>query len=142
MDQNETNFELIIGKDKQIKVLYDLLKNRNYSISHKILPSYKTHEKFVLDNPYRCWYLVSFKKNYIGSFYLKKDNSVGININLQKKQILKSILYFLKNNYSPNKVLPSLVPPYFYINISSKNTDLQSFIEKLGGDLLQISYKL
>ena len=142
MDQNETTFELIIGKDKQIKVLYKLLKDRNYSISHKILPSYKTHEKFVLDNPYRCWYLVCFKKTYIGSFYLKKDNSVGININLQKKQILKSILFFIKNNYSPSKFLPSLVPPYFYINVSSKNTDLQNLIEEFGGDLLQISYKL
>lgn len=142
MDTKITSFELITGSNEQINHLYDLLKKRTFTISHKHLPSYNNHKNFVLEHPYRYWYLISFKKSYIGSFYLKKDNSVGININFNNKEILISILNFLKLNHSPNNSYPSLVPPYFYLNVASDNTQFQGLLKDLDLFPIQISYKI
>ena len=142
MDARLISFELVIGRDEQIDNLYNLLKKRNFTISHKNLPSYNFHKQFVLENPYRYWYLITYEKKYIGSFYLKKDNSVGINITFQNKKILSSILSFLKKNHSPSKSSASIIPPYFYINVPSDNIQLQNFLENLGASSIQISYKI
>ena len=73
-------FERILATDEQIKVLYELLKTRNYVISHKSLPSFEKHQHFVKNHPYLHWFLLYSGSNYFGSFYLKKDNSIGINL--------------------------------------------------------------
>ena len=142
INKNKISFELITGSEKQIKNLYDLLKKRKYLISHKDLPIYKIHKKFVEKNPYRFWYLISLKKSYIGSFYIKYDNSVGINITLQNQEILISILSFLKDNHSPSKVAASLITPYFYVNVASDNIELQNSLKRLDARALQVSYKI
>ena len=142
MDAKLISFELVKGRDEQIDNLYNLLKKRNFTISHKNLPSYNFHKQFVLENPYRYWYLITYEKKYIGSFYLKKDNSVGINITFQNKKILSSILSFLKENHSPSKRSASIIPPYFYINVPSDNMQLQNLLENLGASSIQISYKI
>ena len=142
MDNKIISFELITGSDKQVDHLYDLLKKRNFTISHKDLPSYNIHKKFVLKNPYKYWYLISLNKSYIGSFYIKQDNSIGINVTFQNKEILSSILSFLKLNHSPNKSSASLIPPYFYFNVASNNIQLQDLLKDLGAVSIQISYKI
>ena len=38
-------FELVTNTSEQIENLYQLLKDRDFSISHKNLPSYSDHEK-------------------------------------------------------------------------------------------------
>ena len=45
-------FEKILPNKTQINALYLILKNRNYSISHKCLPNFEEHETFVKQNPY------------------------------------------------------------------------------------------
>ena len=67
-------------KDNHIKILFELLIKRKFSISHKKMPSFIEHEKFVSSHPYRYWFLISSRKKYIGSFYIQYDNSIGINI--------------------------------------------------------------
>ena len=142
INKNKISFELVMGGEKQTKNLYELLKKRKYLISHKDLPIYKIHKKFVEKNPYRFWYLISLEESYIGSFYIKYDNSVGINVTLQNKEILISILSFLKDNHYPNKVAASLIPPYFYVNVASDNIELQNLFERLDARALQVSYKI
>lgn len=66
--------------------LYKLLGERKYyqNISHKEMPSYKDHVKFVKSKPYKEWYLI---KDYIinkdetidiGAIYLSKQNEIGL----------------------------------------------------------------
>ena len=40
-------FESVIGTVTQIEVLYELLKTRIHSISHKSIPTFEQHTKFV-----------------------------------------------------------------------------------------------
>ena len=44
------SFDNITGSDEQIEVLYTQLKNRKYDISHKFLPQFEDHIKFVKNN--------------------------------------------------------------------------------------------
>ena len=63
--------------------LYDLLKTRDPegNISHKKMPSYSEHMKFVMSRPYTNWYIVEYNKKTVGSIYLSKRDEIGISIN-------------------------------------------------------------
>ena len=75
---NKIKFEKIVGSRNQILVLYQLLKERTNNISHKSMPNFDEHEKFVKNNSYKVWYLVLKDKKNIGSFYIKYDNSYSL----------------------------------------------------------------
>ncbi len=135
-------FELIEGKENQIKILYELLKNRIYVISHSEMPEYDEHTKFVKCHPYYKWYLVKQKKEYFGSFYVKNDNSIGLNLNKIDKDIVISCIDFVKKNFSPKKVINSVVPEYFFINVSASNKELINVMQSLNILPLQVSFRI
>ena len=60
-------FERILSTDEQIKVLYELLKTRNYVISHKSLPALKS-TSILLRIILIHWFLLYGSSNYFGSF--------------------------------------------------------------------------
>ena len=102
----------------------------------------KTHKKFVENNPYLYWYIFSLNEKAIGTFYIKDDNSIGINTNEPTKKLLNEILDFILDNFSPNKGIPSEIPDYFFINVSQKNNELKDIVNSLGYIPIQVSYKL
>ena len=55
--------ELIPVSKSDFRFLYDLLKERTSStnISHKKMPTYKEHVKFVNSKPYAKWYVIHFQ---------------------------------------------------------------------------------
>ena len=135
-------FERILSTDVQIKILYQLLKKRNYVISHNSLPSFEKHCEFVKNHPYLYWFLICDESKYFGSVYLKKDNSIGLNLTEYSKEILESCVEFIRNNFTPQKDKPSMVPNYFYLNIPYSNSKAISGLQDLGLRPLQISLKL
>ena len=135
-------FEKITGSKKQIKVLFELLKKRNFKISHSELPSFEKHSIFVINNPYKVWYLVNQNDKSIGAFYIKSDNSIGLNLLLHTEIVIKSIINFIKMNYSPEKEVPSKIPPYFYINVPTNNYKLKEIFDKTNINQIQVSYKI
>lgn len=135
-------FERILSTDEQIKILYELLSRRNYVISHKSLPSFERHSHFVKNHPYLHWFLLSDDTNYCGSFYLKKDNSIGLNLNEYNKEILAACVNFIRDNFIPQDSELSMIPEYFYINLSCSNQEALSALEELGLKPLQISLRL
>jgi hypothetical protein len=135
-------FERVVSSDEQIKKLYELLNKRNHVISHKSSPSFEKHSDFVKNHPYLHWFLVSYDINYYGSFYLKKDNSVGLNLTEYNKEILVACLNFIKDNFRPQAAKPSKIPEYFYINLSYSNMEGVNTLKQLGLTPLQISLKL
>ena len=135
-------FKKVIGEDKQKEMLFNLLKKRKYNISHAELPDIKKHNTFVDNHPYREWFIVSRGKELLGTFYIKFDNSIGINIIEQNIENIELILNFIKKNFSPNKEVSSMVPAFFYINIASDNSELQDIMNKVNVRKLQISYKI
>ena len=136
------SFELVSDSDQQIKLLYELLESRIHNISHSKMPSFQEHKNFVLNMPYRFWYLVFYKEKAIGSFYAKYDNSVGLNLVDQKKSHVLAIFKFLRENLSPKPPEPSLVSSDFHLNVSSNNQELLMIFDKLKLKRFQVSYKI
>ncbi len=135
-------FERILSTEEQIQILYDLLKIRNYVISHRSNTSFEKHREFVKNHPYLHWFLMRKETNYVGSVYLKKDNSIGLNLTEYSKEILGVCIDFINKNFSPQESKPSMVPNYFYVNISYLNKQALSALQELGLDPLQISLRL
>ena len=66
------------ASEKDIHFLYKLLLSRKFNISHRKSPSIEDHRAFVLNHPYRNWYLIKFESDYIGTLYLSNENIIGI----------------------------------------------------------------
>ncbi|OUW35605.1 MAG: hypothetical protein CBD35_06495 [Verrucomicrobia bacterium TMED175] len=135
-------FELVDGNSEQILVLYDLLKNRKHFISHNELPRFNDHKNFVLNHPYRFWYLVKNLENYIGTFNIKFDNSIGLNLKVVEKKILIECFDFINKNFLPKPPIKSITPNFFYVNVSASNIKLIDIMNEINMSKIQISYKI
>jgi len=135
-------FEKVTATPSQKLLLFNFLKERKYKISHSLLPDENDHNKFVEKHPYRDWYIIRENHKGIGSFYIQFDNSIGINLNKQTQNCVEEIINFIKRRYVPKTESLSKIPPYFYINIPSKNLELQAILDKMEFDQLQVSYKI
>ena len=120
-----------------IKFLYNQLKEREskINISHKKMPTYEEHSKFVLSNPYSKWYIIMYKNKKIGNTYLTKTNEIGIFIlkSIKIKGIGKMVLQFLMKMNPRSRYLA---------NVSPKNKKSQDFFKKNNFKLIQYTYEL
>jgi len=117
--------------------LYKLLVNRNpnENISHKKIPTYRKHVKFVMSKPYSRWYIIYHDKQKAGSIYLSKEHEIGIHLK-KIKQSKKIMTYALK-------ILIEKNPRKSYLlNISPKNAKLIQFARKYGFKPIQYTYEL
>ncbi|MEX1053808.1 MAG: GNAT family protein [Nitrosopumilaceae archaeon] len=117
--------------------LYELLAERDptVNISHKMIPSYAKHVKFVMSKPYSKWYTIHYKKQKIGSIYLTRQDEVGIFIKkeMQGGGIGKKALHLLmKYNHRPR----------YLANINPKNKKSIQFFKDNGFKLIQYTYEL
>ena len=60
MKKIESNISLKSVSKDDFKFLFELLKERDpkANISHKKMPSYATHVKFIKSKPYTKWYVI------------------------------------------------------------------------------------
>ena len=79
---------------------------------------------------------------FVGSFYLKQDNSVGLNLIDQESLYVFEVMHFIKSNFDPQPAMPSTVPPYFYINVAFSNVELKKILKKHKLMPLQTSFML
>ena len=141
MNSKKITLEKIIGDESQIKVLYQLLKNRKYNISNTSLPTINSHCKFVKNHPYRAWYLIKSNENYIGSTYVMESNCIGISLATDFSNFPKIVELILKK-HKPLKEIKSVRPSNFYINIAPNNKIISSVLRKMGATPIQITYSL
>lgn len=125
--------EEIVPTKEQIEELYNQLKQRTFSISHKAVPQYDEHIDFVSNHPYRAWFIIKQTKNVIGTIYVQHDNSIGLNCidNVTEEQIEK-ILSMLTSQLSPLEAVPSARFGEFFLNVSSSNIELQDKLKNIG----------
>ena len=142
MDKNH-----LLGMNSSIKLnqvtkndtlfLYDLLKNKdpNANISHKKMPSYDEHVKFVMSEPYTIWYIIEYDKKNVGAIYLSKRDEIGISINndFEYDQIAKTALRLLME-LNPRK--------RYLVNVSPKDVRSQEFLLKNGFTGLEYVYEM
>ena len=135
-------FESVDCSYEQINKLYQLLKQRTYSISHARLPDYSSHVDFVKNHPYLHWFTVSDDCDCYGSFYIKKDNSIGLNRTVTSSDILAACINFIKDNFKPQNAQASVITDYFYVNVASSNKELIDAMNELEILPLQISFRI
>jgi len=135
MRQNKINLKLVNETDNEF--LFDLLKNRNQNvnISHKKMPSFKEHIKFVNSKPYSKWYIIKQNNEKVGSIYLSKQNEIGLFLknNVQGQNIGTKALKLLIMKNPKKRILA---------NINPKNKKSIKFFEKNGFKLIQYTFEL
>jgi acetyltransferase-like isoleucine patch superfamily enzyme len=126
--------------DNHIRILYILLSKRIYNISHFKLPNYSEHKRFVINSPYRIWYLIKKHQEFIGSVYITNENVISINgekIGIEDyKVILKNVL----DNHDPLKPIKSVRNANFLINVNPLNKVLIEFMKRTGMEHIQSSF--
>jgi hypothetical protein len=133
-------YEEVKNTEEHFKLLYKSLKERVYSVSHKVVPKYSDHIRFVKNNPYRKWFIIFLNKGFIGSFYLTFDNGIGLNIDGADNNINKLVLNYILLNFKPLDPVKSVRPDCFYINIPITNYKIEETVVEIGGVLTQKSY--
>ena len=117
--------------------LYDLLKQRDphVNISHKKMPTYDEHIKFVMSKPYSKWYIIQCNNKSIGSIYLSKQNEIGIFLlyDMQGKGIGQQVLRLIMKKHPRSRYLA---------NINPMNKNSMEFFTKNGFKLIQYTYEL
>ena len=117
--------------------LYDLLKERNpiTNISHKTMPTYEKHVKFIKSKPYSKWYIIKADNSNVGTIYLTKQNEIGIFLKKenQVRNIGKNALNLLMKK-NPQK--------RYLTNINPKNKNSIRFFKNNGFQILQYTYEI
>lgn len=120
-----------------LEFLYHLLEERDprANISHKKMPTFEEHVKFVLSKPYSVWYVILAKKEKAGSIYLSKQNEIGI--------FVKKNMNGMGIGSKALKLLMEKNPKKRYLaNVSPQNPDSIEFFQKHNFKLLQYTYEL
>ncbi len=127
------DFELVIPTAAQIETLYEQIKKRSYNISHKSVPSFDQHTKFVQNHPYREWVILKDNDRAIGNVYIQFDNSIGLHFDFSKYiERVDEVLSFINTSYSPLPAEPSVRISEFFFRVSSDNRLLQERLSILG----------
>ena len=107
------------------------------NISHKKLPSYNNHVKFIKSKPYAKWLLIECREKILGSVYLSKNNEIAIwikkDIKDYKMKIRKKILEEITTKFTRKKYLT---------NINPRNKKIINFYKKNGFKLIHSTFKL
>jgi len=124
---------------RHYKFLYDLLTERKpfENISHKKLPSYSNHVKFIKSTPYSKWLLIEYRDKIIGSVYLSKNKEIAIwikkSIKDHKMEIHKKVLEEVITKFTRKKYLT---------NINPRNKKIINFYKKNGFKLIHSTFQL
>ena len=137
------SLEMVNGSDSHKAELYQLLAARTHRISHLDLPSRDQHNRFVDQHPYRLWYLIKRDESDVGSVYLTKHNSIGINLHQDADhEDVREIIGFILSEIKPLPELKSVRPGTFTINIAPTNQPLTEAVSTLGAREIQTTFSL
>ena len=128
------------GNSEDVDVLYQLLRERDFSISHTSLPTFEEHKEFVKNNPYRIWYMVNLDSIPIGTIYLLKDNSIGLFLKKKYLEFTGTALSIVIKKHKPLKPIKSVRGKSFHINTNPNDVDLISALNEYGMKHIQSTY--
>ncbi len=128
----------VYNKKSSAEFLYQLLKERSskINISHRKMPTWRAHIKFIRSRPYRAWYLISDAPgHYVGGIYLSKMDEIGVFLlkKFQKKGYAKKAVGLLIKKHRSVK--------RFLANVNPLNDRSIQFFKKLGFDHIQNTYE-
>jgi RimJ/RimL family protein N-acetyltransferase len=119
------------------RLLYTLLQEREprANISHRAMPSWKQHCKFVARRPYSAWYLIKLREDYVGAIYLTSMNEIGIAVLKQwrKRGVGPAATRLLMRKYGRRRYLA---------NINPRNEESIRLFRRIGFRIIQHTYEL
>ena len=135
----QVEFEQVEPTEEQIVTLFDLLETRLHKISYQET-SYSKHKDFVKSQPYRDWFLIRVSENYVGSFYVSKENTIGINVaDEYTSLVVSSIINFVNKNFKPLPLIPSVRSDRFAINVPPSSTQLARELRAIDAKIAQVT---
>lgn len=130
------NLVAVAREPRAAQILYDLLRERTpeQSISHRKMPTYEEHLKFVESRPYQHWYLIQCNGEFVGSIYLTKQREIGIFIFRahQGKGYAQRAVQHMRKTY-PGRMLA---------NVNPANVASQKLFERLGSKVIQWTFEI
>ena len=129
------------------RLAWTLLLDRDddTNISHRHMPLYSDHFRFMASDPYRVWMVIENDDGEkVGMTYLTRRNEVGIHILKahQGKGYAKNALLQLLAIHRPLPAEPSVRPGHFVANINPRNTASIALFEGIGGKHISNTYRL
>ena len=136
MKKTQSPISLKSVTNSDVKFLFDLLKERDprVNISHRKMPTYNQHTKFIKSKPYSKWYIILKSKQKIGSIYLSKNDEIGIF--LSKKFQGKNV-----GNSALNELMKKNPRKRFLANVNPKNKKSISFFKNNNFKLIQYTFE-
>lgn len=137
-------FVSIYDEPRAMDLLYRLLSERRYNVSHRKMPGAVNHRKFVISRPYRYWYMIDVEGAYVGAIYLGRNNEIGIGIfhEFQGQHYGRQAVSMLIEKHKPLKGIPSIRSKYFVANINPENETSIRMFQRLGFRHIQNTYEL
>ena len=123
-----------------IDLLYEILKKRQYNISHRELPDYNTHKLFVDNINYRKWNFIYNDDQLIGNYYINYENFIGINLLVNNIYYYQIIIKEILSIENPLPEIKSIRNKYFLINSSPQNKFLNDALKLLNFRHIQSTY--
>ena len=127
-----------------LEVLYQILKERpaKANISHKVMPTFQEHVRFVAGQPFRYWYLIKVDDCYVGALQAAKDNSIAIAIlsGHEKHGYATEALRLFLDTHEPLPEIPAIRSGHFIANIAPGNEPSVALFRGLGCKLVQETY--
>lgn len=120
------------------RVLYDLLLERppEANISHSKMPSYEDHVAFIVSRPYLVWCLIQDSTTFywVGAVAITKADEIAVAIfkSHQREAYATSAIQTLRRDY----------PRPLLANVAPNNAPSHALFLKLGGEVIQHTYRL
>jgi RimJ/RimL family protein N-acetyltransferase len=122
---------------EHIGVLYGMLARRPavMNISHKEMPSFLEHKRFVESDPYAVWCLIKIASHqWAGQVYLTMRDEIGV-------QILPEFQRTGLATWAVKRIMENHKGPLL-ANVNPNNRKSIAFFRKLGFEIIQSTYKL
>ncbi len=129
-----------------LETLYALLQERTpeQSISHKKMPTFDEHRKFVMSMPYVSWMVMEtevgtdmagWNKTIVGTVYVTRQHELGIMLfkRFHHQGYGTEALEWVRNTFKGQRLLA---------NINPANAPSIAFFEKHGARLIQHTYEV
>ena len=137
MKKEKNDITLRIINKTDLKFLFEILEEREQrvNISHRKMPTFEQHKKFVASKPYSKWYVILQGIEKAGSIYLSKQNEIGI--------FLKKGSHYAGIETMALKLVMKKNPKKGYLaNVNPKNKKLIEFFKNNNFKILQYTYEL
>jgi len=130
----------VTPSDVDISLLFSLLEQRQFGISHAKMPSFARHQDFVKNNTYRAWFFVENEQELIGNMYVLNTNYIGINMLEGYASYIEAAIDKLVQLLRPLPPIASIRPAQFLINVAPQDALQIQALEMAGGVLIQKTY--